>query len=48
MKTYYIYKNGLRYNFTFYSLWAACLVCNDLRADCVVDAETGEVLMERE
>ena len=47
MKNYYVYKGGSRYDFVFYSLWAACLMCRELGADCVVDAETGEILVER-
>lgn len=48
MKTYYIYRGGKRVEFTFYSLWAATLMCGELKADYVVDAETGEIIAERD
>lgn len=47
MKRYYVYRDGYRYEFEFYSLWAAFAMCREIKGDCVVDAETGEVLAER-
>ena len=47
MKTYYIYRNGIRYAFTFYSIWAAFLMYNEIKGDCIVDASTGEIIAER-
>lgn len=47
MKKYYIYRNGIRYEFEFYSLWAAFVMCQEIKGDCVVDATTGEILAER-
>lgn len=48
MRKYYIYRDGYCYNFTFYNIYAACEMCREIGGNCVVDAETGEVLAIKE
>ena len=48
MTKYYIYRGSWRYDFTFYNIKAACDMCREIGGDCVVDAETGEVLVVKE
>ena len=44
MNKYYIYVGPMRYDFTFYNIRAAFEMCREIGGDCVVCAETGEVL----
>ena len=47
MKKYYIYRGNWRYDFVFYSIYEACEMCREIGGDCVVNAETGEVLVQK-
>lgn len=44
MNKYYIYRDNIRYDFTFYNIRAAFEMCREIGGDCIVSAETGEVL----
>lgn len=48
MDKYYVYRDGWRYTFVFYNIKEACEMCRQISGDCVVNAETGEVVAERE
>ena len=45
---YQVYANGVCLPFKFYNIVAAMRACLEFGEACVVDAETGEVLVERE
>ena len=47
MKKYLVYKNGYQYKFAFYNIEAACDFMWEADADCIANAETGEVVVER-
>ena len=47
MKKYLVYKNGYQYGYAFYNIEAACEFMWEANATCVVNAETGEILVER-
>jgi hypothetical protein len=48
MDKYYVYRDGWCYTFVFYNIKEACEMCRQIGGDCVVNAETGEVVAERE
>lgn len=48
MKRYYVYRDGWCYTFIFNNICEACEMCREIGGDCVVNAETGEIVAERE
>ena len=47
MKKYLVYNKGEQYRFVFYNIETACDFMWEVDADCIVNAETGEIVVER-
>ena len=48
MIQYQIYVNNICYPILFNNIAVACAFLWEVKADCIVDAETGEIVAERE
>ena len=48
MNKYQVYRDGMCYPMVFYNIKAACEMCFELGNACVVNADTGEIIAERE